>query len=218
MDRKKCFGSIREIVVEGNLTMTEAIYGCRECSEFLDCLQLAKKKDEIRKQNMIAKIIDLSEVHTNEIGGCLLECLSRIYGSTLGGAMFRSLLLFYEVPKDRLTFSLNVPISSSVLDMVLGEEDETQTTEEFNIRIVLIQRHFPDQRRATMGLLIHEVAQAFSSDGQGIEQITQVLSGTEANLFRRMDPKSRVRWLVERWGFNEEFAAFQKALSVLEEK
>ncbi len=215
MEKKKCFGSIQEIIFKDDLTMIQATFGCRDCLDFKECLQYVKERDELRKQNMIAKIIDLSELHSNEIGACLLECLSRIYGSPLGIALFKSLLLFYEIPKNRLSYTLNIPISPSVMDLVLGEETEVFPDDGFMIRIVLIHMYFPDNRKANMGFLAYEVARVFASDKQGTDQILRVLSDSEAKSFSKMDIPQRTNWLIDRWGFKEEFEAFRKEIGAL---
>ena len=211
MERKECFGSIQEIVYQDDLTMVQATFGCRDCMDFKACLQFAKERDELRKQNMIAKIIDLSEVHSNEIVSCLLECLSRIYSSTLGVALFRNFLLFYEVPKETTSSTLTIPISPSMLELIDGEEG-LLSEEGFTLRIVLFQSPFPGQQKANKGLIACEVARAISSDGAGVKEILKVLSEPEGAKFKRLDPEHRIGWLIERWGFKDEFQAFQAEL------
>jgi hypothetical protein len=208
-ERKECFGLIQEVVAEDTMTMIEATFGCRECGDFRECLQLAKEKNELKKQNMIAKIIDLSEVLSNEIGACLLECLSRIYNSPLGTALFNSLLLFYEIPQDGPSHVLSIPISPAVMDLIGGDEGKVPR-EGFILRIILLQRFFPGQRKANMGLIAHEVARAFSSDDQGAKQVLEALSKPEAVKFKKMDPRLRVGYLIKHWGFQGEYEAFVK--------
>jgi hypothetical protein len=191
------------------MTMIQATFGCRECGDFRECLQVAKEKNELKKQNMIAKIIDLSEVHSNEIGACLLECLSRIYSTPLGMALFNSLLLFYEIPQEDPSHILTIPISPTIMGLIGGDK-ETVPREGFILRIILIQRFFPGQRKANMGLIAHEVARAFSSDDQGVKQILGALSKPEAEKFKKMDPRSRVGYLIKHWGFQGEYEALVK--------
>jgi hypothetical protein len=207
--RKECFGMIQEVVAEDDMTMIQATFGCRECGDFRECLQLAKEKNELKKQNMIAKIIDLSEVHSNEIGACLLESLSRIYNTPVGMALFNSLLLFYEIPQDGPSHVLTIPISPAVMNLI-GEDKGMVPKEGFTLRIILIQRFFPGQRKANMGLIAHEVARAISSDDLGANQIIGALSKPEALKFKKMDPRSRVGYLIKHWGFQGEYEAFIK--------
>jgi len=209
MERKECFGSIQEVVTGDDMTMIQATFGCRECLDFRECLQFAKDQEELRKQNMIAKSIDLSEIHSNEIGACLLEILSRIYSSPLGSALFNTLLLFYEVPRDASSFILNIPFSASTLKVINGGE-EGFSKDGFTLRVVLIQRQFPGLRKVNMGFIAHEIARALASDQSGVKQIVDVLSDEEATKFRKMDPRLRTSWLVKKWGFQDEVDAFQK--------
>ena len=209
MERKECFGSIQEVVTGDDMTMIQATFGCRECLDFRECLQSAKDQEELRKQNMIAKSIDLSEIHSNEIGACLLEILSRIYSSPLGSALFNTLLLFYEVPRDASSFILNIPFSASTLK-VINRGEEGFSKDGFTLRVVLIKRQFPGLRKVNMGFIAHEVARALASDQSGVKQIVDVLSDEEATKFRKMDPRLRTSWLVKKWGFQDEVDAFQK--------
>jgi hypothetical protein len=211
MEKKDCFGSIQELVVDGDMTMIQATFGCRDCQDFKECLQFAKERDELRKQNMIAKIIDLSEIHSNEIGSCLLECLNRIYGSPLGAALFRNLLLFYEIPEGSASFTVTIPISPPLMELIDGGE-ETITEEGFTLRIVLIQRLFPGNSKANMGLIAQEVARVISGDDLGVNQVLAMLSDSEAEKFKKMDVNFRASWLIRRWGFQSELEAFQKAM------
>jgi hypothetical protein len=210
MARKECFGSIREVESGDHMTITQATFGCRDCLEFRKCLQFARERDEIKKQNMIAKMIDLSEVHSNEIGACLLECMSRIYSSPLGSALFKNLFMFFEVPRDVSSFSFTIPISSPIMSLMAdGEETPFKG---FTVRVVMIQRIFPGQRKANMGLIAQEVARALSSDDRGANEILQMLSETEGTKFRKMDAKLQAGWLIQRWGFQEEYEAFQREI------
>jgi hypothetical protein len=217
MEKKECFGSIQEVVSGDDMTMIQATFGCRECLQFRECLQYAKDQEELRKQNMIAKSIDLSEIHSNEIGACLLEILSRIYSSPVGSALFNTLLLFYEVSRDASSFILNIPLSASTLKVINGGEEEF-SKDGFTLRIVLIQRQFPGLRKANMGFIAHEVARALASDESGVKQILDCLSDAEATKFRKLDLKLRTSWLVKKWGFQDEVEAFQKEVEHPEEK
>ena len=210
---KECFGMIQEVVAEDDMMMIQATFGCRECGDFRECLQLAKEKNELKKQNMIAKIIDLSDVHSNEIGACLLECLSRIYSSPLGIALFNNLLLFYEIPKDEPSHVLNIPISPTVMDLI-GEGKGTASREGFTLRIALLQRFFPGQRKANMGLIAYQVARVFSSDDHGANQILGGLSESEAAKFMKMEPRLRADYLLKHWGFQAEYEAFVKEMEI----
>ena len=64
-----------------------------------------------------------------------------------------------------------------------------------------------------MGLIAFEVARAFVSDDLGIKQILQTLSNSETDLFKKMDVETRVKWLIEKWGFGEEFEASKKEMA-----
>ena len=61
-----------------------------------------------------------------------------------------------------------------------------------------------------MGMIAYESARALASDDLGIKQILQVLSEADANLFKRMDLEGRIRWLIGKWGFLEEFETMKK--------
>jgi len=232
MDRKDCFGSLKETSLNNSQTTTQARLECRNCEEIRDCLryskQLAeeeKEKDELRKQNMIAQIIDHSHIITNEIGSCLLTFLSRLYSSPLGAALFKNLFLFYEVPQNSFSSNLSVPISRTMIDLVQGEKKEQEVPsnlqatqqrgeleEGFTLRIVLFQRSFPKNPKANMGMIAYEVARTFASDDLGIKQIIQTLSDVEINLFKKMDAELRTNWLIEKWGFGDEFEALKKEM------
>jgi hypothetical protein len=222
MDRKDCFGSIKEVTVNVSQTVTHARPECRNCEEIRDCLRTSKQieeerkeRDELRKQNMIAQIIDHSHLISNEIGSCLLEFLSRIYSSPLGTILFKDLLLFYEMPRGSTSFNLTIPISRKTMGLFQGEESEREraSLEEFNLRIVLFQKSFLNQPKANMGLIAYEVARAFASDDMGIKQISQTLSNSETDLFKKMDVETRVKWLIEKWGFGEEFEVLKKEMA-----
>jgi hypothetical protein len=238
MGKKDCFGSIQEVTFKDGMTRTNAKPECRSCDEVRDCLRYAKQaaeekreKDELQKQNMIAQIIDLSIIVSNEVGSCLLESLNRIYNSSLGEILFRNLLLFYEIPKEIFSISLTIPISSATLELVQGEavkaEDPVQSTgtqgpgtskRGFTIRVVLIQNSFQNNRKANLGLIAHEVARVFSTDENGIRQIRETLSDSEKDLFKKMDDRQRMPWLLEKWGFLEELEALKQEVSFLEAK
>jgi len=222
MDRKDCFGSIKEVTLNASQTITHTRPECRTCEEIRDCLRTSKQiederkeKDELRKQNMIAQIIDHSHVISNEIGSCLLEFLSRIYSSPLGTILFKNLLLFHEVPRGSTSSNLTIPISRKTMGLFReeGSEKEQSGLQEFTLRIVLFQKSFPNEPRANMGLIAYEVARAFASDDLGIKQIFQTLSNSETDLFKKMDVETRVKWLVEKWGFGEEFEALKKEMA-----
>jgi hypothetical protein len=229
MEKRDCFGSIRQITLNNGQTLTHSRPECRTCEEIRDCLRTSKQievekkeKDELRKQNLISQIIDLSHITSNEIGSCLLEFLSRIYSSHFGMVLFKNLLLFHEIPRNSLSFNLTVPISRTVLDLMRGEKNEQdvfphpQTAhqqgklqEGFPLRIILFQRSFPNRPKANMGLIAYEVARAFVLDNLGVKQIFQTLSDVEIKLFERMDTAHRMDWLIEKWGFKEEFEALK---------
>lgn len=222
MGNKDCFGSIKEVTLSLSQTLTHARPECRSCEEIRDCLRTSKQleeerieRDELRKQDLIAQIIDLSHIISNEIGSCLLEFLSRIYSSPLGMILFKNLLLFYEVPRGSTSFNLTIPISRKTMRLIRGEGDERERTslEEFTLRIVLFQKSLSNQPKANMGLIAYEVARAFVSDDLGIKQILQTLSNSETDLFKKMDVETRVKWLIEKWGFGEEFEASKKEMA-----
>jgi hypothetical protein len=227
MERRDCFGSIKEVTVDVGRTLTHARPECRNCEEIRDCLRTSKQieeerkeRDELRKQNLIAQIIDHSHITSNEIGSCLLEFLSRIYSSPIGMILFRNLLLFYEVPQRSSSFHLTIPISRKTMGLIQGEGSGGERTdlEGFTLRIVLFKQSFPNHPKANMGMIAHEVARAFASDDLGIKQIIQTLSDSETDLFRRMDIETRTNWLVAKWGFLEEFEAFEKEMTAAKSK
>lgn len=233
MDRKDCFGSLKEISLNQSQTTTQARPECRTCEEIRDCLryskQLAeeeKEKDELNKQNMIAQIIDHSHIISNEIGSCLLEFLSRLYSSSLGTVLFKNLLLFHEISPNSISSNLSIPISRTMIDLLQGEKTEPgvpplpQATQQrggleegFILRIVLFQRSFPKNPKANMGMIAYEVARAFASDDLGMKHILNILPEVEKNIFKKMDTDLRTNWLIEKWGFLEEFEALEKEMT-----
>ena len=222
VDRKDCFGSIKEVTVNVSQTVTHTRPECRNCEEIRDCLRTSKQieeerreRDELRKQNLIAQIIDHSHLVSNEIGSCLLEFLSRIYSSPLGTILFKDLLLFYEIPRGLSSSNLTIPISQKTMGLMREEGSEGERTglEEFTLRIVLLQKSFPTQPKANIGLIAYEVARAFASNDLGIKQIFQTLSNSETNLFKKMDVETRVKWMIDKWGFGEEFEALKKEMA-----
>ena len=236
MERKECFGSLHEITDKKGFTLTESRLKCRACQDLRDCLRSSKQtavdkeeENELRKQNMITQIIDLSQIISNELGSCLLEFLDRIYSSPIGTVVFRNLLLFFEAPQDKLSFTMTIPISPSILGLIQGEEgkgdpltDQDETDKkgagrDFTLRVVLIQRHFPRNKKANMGLIAYEVARLFSSEDEEIRQILQVLTHSEINLFKTMDVNQRIDWFMERWGFRDEFEAFRKEMGTFKQ-
>jgi hypothetical protein len=238
MERKECFGSMKEVILKDGLTKIQTKPACRDCQEFRDCLLYSKQpleekeeRDELRKQDIISQIIDLSQVFSNEIVLCLFEFLNRIYNSTLGTLLFRNFLLFYEIPRDTFSLTLSIPISPSTLVLLQGggteaeyPTDQTRTyhreirKEGFSLHIVLIQRSFPNNRKANMGLIAHEVARLFYSESRGISQILQTLTDSEMDLFKKMEAEQQISWLMERWGFQDELEAFKKEMGLLDGK
>jgi hypothetical protein len=232
MGQKDCFGSLKEVSLNQSQTTTQARPECRTCEEIRDCLRYSKQlteeekeKDELNKQNMIAQIIDHSHIISNEIGSTLLEFLSRLYSSPLGAALFKNLLLFHEISPNSISFNLSIPITRTMIDLVQGEKKEPEVPshlqvtqqrgkleEGFIIRIVLFQRSFPKNPKANMGMIAYEMARAFASDDLGTKQIFQTLSDVEMNLFKKMDIDLRTNWLIEKWGFLEEFEALEKEM------
>ena len=223
MDRKDCFGSLKEISLDHGQTTTQARSECRNCEEIRDCLRYSKQlaeeereRDELKKQTMISQIIDLSHITSNEIGSCLLEFLSRIFYSSQGTVLFKNLLLFYEVPQNSSSFNLSISISRTMMDLIRGGEVERAGIEEgFALRIVLFQRSFPNHPKANMGMIAYEVARSFASDDLGVKQILQTLSDGEMNSFKKMDIDLRTNWLVEKWGFGDDFEALKKEMAIV---
>ncbi len=220
------------------MTRTNAKPECRNCEELRDCLRYGKQmaeekreRDELRKQTMIAKIIDISVFLSNEFGTCLLEFLNRIYSSSLGEILFRNLLLFYEIPKGLYSMPITIPITAETIDLLQGKSSEAEPSnqtrgfrpsetskEKIFIRIVLIQRSFQNNRKANIGLIAHEVARVFSMDDHGIRQILEVLNDSEKDLFKKLDGRQRIPWLLTKWGFLEELEAMKQEVSSLEAK
>lgn len=227
--------------------MTQTRPECRNCEDFRDCLRYGKlsieerdgrspieaeqERDELKKQDMITQIIDLSQILSNEIGSCLLEFLNRTYSSPLGTVLFKSVLLFYELPQDTLSHTITITVSPSTLDLIqVGEvklghpADPTRnssgkgTRESIPVRIVLLQRSFSNNRRANIGLVAYEVAHLFASDSLGLRQLLEVLPESEINPFKKMDDEGRTSWLMEKWGFPEELKAFKKEIALLKVK
>lgn len=244
MERRECFGSIKEITLKDGLTMTQTRAECRDCLELRDCLRYAKQpleerhikpplkekkdKDELRRQNVIGQIIDLSQILSNEIGTCLLEFLNRACSSPLGTVFFKNLLLFYEIPRTKLSYTLTIPISPSFLDLIQegegymkdltdqsGTHQRKGSKEGFTLRLVLIQKAFANNPKANIGLIAYEVARLFSHDSHEISQVLQVLPDAEANLFKKMAPAQRISWLMEKWGFPDELKALKKEIALL---
>jgi hypothetical protein len=233
MDRKDCFGSLKEVSLNQSQTTTQARAECRTCEEIRDCLRYSKQldeeekeRDELSKQNMIAQIIDHSHIISNEIGSCLLEFLNRLYSSPLGGALFKNLLLFHEISPNSISSNLSIPISRALRDLLQGGKTEpgvpspSQVTPQrggldqgMAFRIILFQRSFPKNPMANMGMIASEVARTFASDDVAVKQIFQTLSDVERNLFKKMDIERQVNWLIGKWGFLEEYEALQKEMA-----
>jgi hypothetical protein len=227
MEKKECFGSIEETTDSKGLTTVKTRPECRDCADFRDCLRQNKQmvlekseRDELRKQNLIAQIIDISHMISNELGSCLLDFLNRIYSSPLGTVLFNNLFLFCEVPKGAASDSFSVPVSPSTLELFRGGEIEDRfasnqagkVKEGFWIRIILIQRNFPNNRKANIGLIAYEVTRMISSDQNGIKQILKTLSPSEINELRKMDADQRIEWLMNKWGFQDELEALKREM------
>jgi len=212
------------------LTTLKTKAECRDCGNFRDCLRQSKQtteekreSDELRKQNLIGQIIDISHMISNEIGSCLLDFLNRIYDSPLGTVLFKNLLLFCEVPRDVPSYSLKFPISLSTLEWIRGGREEEESPprshpegrkkDGLDIRIIIIQSHFPNNRKANMGLIAQEVTRQFSSDLKGAKQILQTLAPSETNVFKKMDTDQRIDWLMKKWGFQEELEALRNEMT-----
>jgi hypothetical protein len=227
MVRKACFGSIQELVYKDDMTMTQTMPDCIQCDDFRECMQYVKERDELRKQNMIAQMIDMSHVISNEMGGCLLKFLSRIYSSPLGLALLKNLFLFYEMPPNKVSMTVTIPISPSTVDLMKGgevtmahPEDPSITYKQdvlgdgFILRLVMIQKCFKGNQDANMGLIAHEVAHMFAADTLGNQQILSALSADGVKQYNKMGLEQKTSWLIERWGFKEEFKAFQKEMGL----
>ena len=214
MERKTCFGSIKEVTLNSGMTMTQTRPECRDCADFRDCLFHLKMKDETAKQDMIATIIDHSEVHSNEIGSCLLDFLNRIYTNPIGTALFRNLLVFYEVLEDDPLLMITVPLSRPLVESVKqGKQasgasktgDPRSSEESLLLRIILLNKRFPNNRKANMGFIAHQVANVFAN--QLIKDMN-VPSEEEARAFRKMDMNLRINWIVQKWGFQKNTRRF----------
>ena len=230
MDRKHCFGSLQQVTLSDGQTMTHSRPECRNCQEIRDCLrhtqQLAdelKEKDELKKQSWITEIIDHSFVVSNELGSCLLKFLNKIYSSSIGAILFKNLFLFFDVPQNTLSSNLSISISRTMMALLRGEKEESNPSpnpqvfhqrrvsdEGFSLRIILFQRSFPNSQEANMGMIAYEAARALASDDLGVKQILQVLPDPEASTFRKMDLDARIKWLIGKWGFLEEYEALKK--------
>ena len=46
-----------------------------------------------------------------------------------------------------------------------------------------------------------------------MKQICQMLTPSESKHFRAMDLASRVKWLMQKWGFQEELKAVEKEIT-----
>jgi len=233
MDRKDCFGSLKEVSLSGGQTMTQSRPECRSCGEIRDCLRYTKQvdeeqkeKEELRKQNLITQVIDHSYVFSNELGSCILKFLGRIYSSSLGAVLFKNLFLFFEIPRNSLSSNIPISISRTMIDLFRGEKDGPEPSnpqaahqrrgleEQLTLRIILFQKSFPDHPEANIGMIAYEAARALASDDLGIKQILQVLSDSEASQLRKLDVEARTRWLIEKWGFLDEFEALKKEMAV----
>jgi hypothetical protein len=219
MEKKDCFGSLKDIDLSHSQTTNQARLECRSCEEIRDCLryskQLAeeeKEKDELTKQNMIAQIIDHSHIISNEIGSCLLEFLSRLYSSPFGAVLFKNLFLFFEIPQNSMSSNLSIPISRGMIDLVTAPP-RGELEGRFTLRIVLFQKSFPNHPKANMGMIAYEVARAFASNDLGVKQILQTLPDIEMNLFKKMDTDLRTNWLIGKWGFLEELEALKNEIA-----
>ncbi len=230
MERRECFGSLKEITDKNGFTTTESRPECRDCQEIRECLHYSKEvaekkreKEELRKQNVITQIIDLSQINSNELGSCLLEFLDRTYSSPVGAVLFKDLFLFLEVPQHKLSSTVTVPLSTSTIDLI-GEEvkaaDPSDPKEKdlkkedvtFFLRIILFQGHFPNNRKANVGMIACEVARFFSSENEGVSQVLEGLTDLEVYQFKKMDIRQRVQWLMEKWRFKDELEALRMAL------
>jgi len=231
MAKKQCFGSIKEIVLDNGMTMTQTRSECRDCADFRDCLFHGKEKADERKQNLISRIIDHSEVVSNELGSCLLEFLNRMYSNPVGRAIYSGLVLFFEVPRDSSSLTVTVPLSRSLLDLIhSGSGESTQPFDPTKIdqheapaksvllRIILLQRRIPNNRKANIGLIVHEVASMLSSNDHGTNQVVEVLSESDGRIFAKMDTRLRMNWLIEKWGFQKEHEAFRNEVGRLGEE
>jgi hypothetical protein len=220
MQRKKCFGSIKQVQLDNGMAMTQTQAECRDCEDFRDCLFDFKSRDEAKKQDVIATIIDHSDVHSNEVGSCLLDFLNRMYNHPVGASLFKDLILFHETVKGDLPPALTIPLSPSLLQSVMDGtspfgDSETHPPEgagssERNLllRIILLQKNFPNNRKANIGVIAHQVATLFASN-EWVGRTAEALPEEDAKVFRKMDARLRINWMVEKWGFKDEHEAFQ---------
>jgi len=229
MAKRQCFGSIKEVVLENGMTMTQTRDECRDCADFRDCLFHGKERADEKKQNLIARIIDHSEVISNELGTCLLEFLNRMYGNPVGKALLNGLVLFFEVPPNSSSLTVTVPLSRSLLESIHSASGEStqpfdpskidqqeSPSKSLMLRIILLQRRFANNRKANIGLIVHEVASMLSSNDHGTNQVVEVLPESDGRVFAKMDMRLRMNWLIEKWGFQKEHEAFRNEVSRLE--
>ncbi len=234
MDHRHCFGSIKEVTLSDGQTSIQSRPECRTCQEIRDCLRQTrqlvdeqKEKDELKKQSWITEIIDHSFVVSNELGSCLLKFLNKIYSSSIGAILFKDLFLFFDVPQNTLSSNLSISISRKMMGLLRADKEESnptpnpqafyhqrKTDEGFTLRIILFQRSFPNSQEANMGMIAYEAARALVSDDLGIKQILQVIPETEASAFRKMDLDTRIKWLIGKWGFLEEYGALKKIVAL----
>ncbi|HUL23789.1 MAG TPA: hypothetical protein VLZ10_20200 [Thermodesulfobacteriota bacterium] len=234
MNHKECFGSIKEVTLSNGQTMTQSRPECRNCQEIRDCLRHTqqlldeqKEKEELKKQSWITEIIDHSFVVSNELGSCLLKFLNKIYSSSIGAILFKNLFLFFDIPQNTLSSNLSISISRTMMGLLRGEKEESNRPpnpqafqqrrgldEGFSLRIILFQKSFPNSQEANMGMIAYEAARALASDDLGVKQILQVLPDSEANTFRKLDPDGRIKWLIGKWGFLEEYEALKKIVAL----
>lgn len=233
MDHRHCFGSLQQITLNDGQTTTQSKPECRNCQEIRDCLRYTKQlvdekkeKEELKKQNLITEIIDHSFVVSNELGSCLLKFLNGIYSSSLGAILFKDLFLFFDVPQNSLSSHLSISISRKMMGLLREEKEESNPSpnlraherrgieEGFTLRIILFQKSFPNSPEANTGMIAYEAARALASDDLGIKQILQVLSDPEANAFKKMDLEARIKWLIAKWGFMEEFESLKKIVAL----
>jgi hypothetical protein len=230
MERKKCFGTIEEVKLDSGFTLSQSKPECRNCEEVRDCMRLGKQavqqreekeregkvelknqEDELRKQERMALILDLSQIISNEIGSSLLEFLNKIYSSPWGTVLFQIPFLIYEIPRGSLSRTLSIPMSSALRNLLQGGGGGS-------LHVVSIQGFIPNNRRANTGLIGCEVARLFSSDKQIVSQTLEALSDSESDLFKKMEAEDRVNWLMLKWGFREELEAIKKEVLLLKAK
>jgi hypothetical protein len=178
--------------------------------------------DDRGKDDLIAKIIDHSEVLSNEMGTCLLEFLNRMYSSPFGKALFKNLVLFYEIPHGVSSLTVTIPLSASILESIPRKDPNLDLTFDpdriaeleapspnLTVRIILLHRRFENNRKANVGLIAQEVASMFSSNDYGTKQILEVLPEKEAKVFTKMDVNLRTNFLILKWGYREEHEAYR---------